>query len=111
MPRHQPLSRAGARRRSPSLREDAIAGAIQYYDGQVDDARLVATIARTAASLGAAITTSVRAVGFLRDAREITGVRVRDLESHDEFEVHARTVVAATGVWTDDVAALLSGDG
>jgi glycerol-3-phosphate dehydrogenase len=38
-------------------------------------------------------------------------VRVRDLESREEFEVHARTVVAATGVWMDDIAGLLSGAG
>jgi glycerol-3-phosphate dehydrogenase len=111
MPLHRHLTRTAARRRFPSLRESAIAGAIQYYDGQVDDARLVATLARTAASLGAAIVTSARAVELLRDAREVTGVRVRDLESRTEFEVHARTVVVATGVWTDDVAELLSGDG
>jgi glycerol-3-phosphate dehydrogenase len=111
MPLHRHLSRTEARRRFPSLREDAISGAIQYYDGQVDDARLVTTVARTAASLGAVITTSVRAIGLLRDAREVTGVQVRDLESREDFEVHARTVVAATGVWMDDVAALLSGDG
>ena len=111
MPLHRHLSRTEAHRRFPSLREDVIAGAIQYYDGQVDDARLVATLARTAASCGAAIATSVRAVGLLRDAREVTGVRVRDLESREEFEVHARTVIAATGVWMDDIADLLSGNG
>ena len=111
MPLHRHLTRTAARRRFPSLRESAIAGAVQYYDGQVDDARLVATLARTAASLGAAIVTSARAVELLRDAREVTGVLVRDLESRTEFEVHARTVVVATGVWTDDVAGLLSGDG
>jgi glycerol-3-phosphate dehydrogenase len=111
MPRHRHLTRTEARRRFPSLRESAIAGAIQYYDGQVDDARLVTTLARTAASLGAAIVTSARAVELLRDAREVTGVRVRDLETRDEFAVRARTVVGATGVWTDDIAALLSGDG
>jgi glycerol-3-phosphate dehydrogenase len=111
MPLHRHLTRAAARRRFPSLRESAIAGAIQYWDGQVDDARLVATLARTAASLGAAIVTSARAVELLRDAREVTGVRVRDLESRSEFEVHARTVVVATGVWTDDVVEMLSGNG
>ncbi|MEV4515037.1 glycerol-3-phosphate dehydrogenase/oxidase [Dactylosporangium sp. NPDC049525] len=111
MPLHRHLSRTEAHRRFPSLREDAISGAIQYFDGQVDDARLVATLARTAASLGAAIVPSARAVGLLRDAREVTGVRVRDLESREEFEVHARTVVAATGVWMDDIAGLLSNGG
>jgi glycerol-3-phosphate dehydrogenase len=111
MPFHRHLSRGAARRLFPSLRVDTLAGAIEYYDGQVDDARLVVTVARTAASLGAAVVTSARAVGLLRDAREVTGVRVRDLESHDEFDVRAHTVIAATGVWLDDMADMLSGTG
>jgi glycerol-3-phosphate dehydrogenase len=113
MPLHRHLSRTGARRLFPSLREDALSGAIQYYDGQVDDARLVVTLARTAASLGAAVVTSARAVGLLRHAREVTGVRVRDMEASRgdpdaEFVVRARTVIAATGVWSNDISALLS---
>jgi glycerol-3-phosphate dehydrogenase len=112
MPTHRHLSRAAARRLVPSLRADALTGAIRLYDGQVDDARLVVTLARTAASLGAAVVTSARAVGLTRQAREVTGVRVRDLEAPAgspgaEFEVRARTVIAATGVWSDDISALL----
>ncbi|WP_189041828.1 glycerol-3-phosphate dehydrogenase/oxidase [Micromonospora sonchi] len=113
MPLHRHLSREGARRVFPSLRADALAGAIRYYDGQVDDARLVVTLARTAASLGAAVVSSTRAVGLIRQAREVTGVRVRDLEApagspEAEFEVRARTVIAATGVWTDDMSRMLN---
>jgi len=107
MPLHRHLSRAAARRLFPSLRPDALAGAIRYYDGQVDDARLVVTLARTAASMGAAVVTSARVVGLLRQAREVTGVRVRDLETSEEFEVRGRTVIAATGVWSDDITAML----
>ncbi|MFC0533573.1 glycerol-3-phosphate dehydrogenase/oxidase [Phytohabitans kaempferiae] len=108
MPLHRHLSRDGARHVFPSLRPDTVTGAIRYYDGQVDDARLVVTLARTAASLGATVVTSTRAVGMVRQAREVTGVRVRDLESGTgEFEVRARTVIAATGVWSDDISAML----
>ncbi len=109
MPLHRHLSRDGARHLFPSLRAEAVSGAIRYYDGQVDDARLVVNLARTAASLGAAVVTSARVVGFVREAREVVGVRVRDLESPDspEFEVRARTVVAATGVWSDDMSQML----
>ncbi|HKD96440.1 MAG TPA: glycerol-3-phosphate dehydrogenase/oxidase [Micromonosporaceae bacterium] len=109
MPPHRHLSRASARRVFPSLREDILTGAIRYYDGQVDDARYVATMARTAASLGAAVVTSASAVALRRDAREVTGARVRDMETGEEIEVAARTVVAAAGVWSNDVAALLGG--
>ncbi|ASW56952.1 glycerol-3-phosphate dehydrogenase/oxidase [Plantactinospora sp. KBS50] len=113
MPLHRHLSREGARRVFPSLRADATAGAIRYYDGQVDDARLVVTLARTAASQGAVVATSARAVGLLRQAREVTGVRVRDMEAPEgaadaEFEVRARTVIAATGVWSDDMSRMLN---
>jgi glycerol-3-phosphate dehydrogenase len=112
MPLHRHLTREGARRLFPSLRPDAVAGAIRYYDGQVDDARLVVTLARTAASLGATVVSSARAVGLLRKAREVTGVRVRDMEAPHgspdaEFEVSARTVIGATGVWTDDMSRML----
>ncbi|WP_306203960.1 glycerol-3-phosphate dehydrogenase/oxidase [Actinoplanes sp. RD1] len=109
MPLHRHLTRDGARHLFPSLRADKITGAIRYYDGQVDDARLVVNLARTAASLGAAVVTSARVTGFLREARQVVGVRVRDLESPGapEFEVRARQVVAATGVWSDDMSRML----
>jgi glycerol-3-phosphate dehydrogenase len=111
MPLHRHLSAAAARRVFPSLRTDSIGGAIRFYDAQVDDARLVATLARTAASLGAAVVTSARAIRFLRQAREVTGARVLDVESGEQFDVSARTVIAATGVWSDDVAEMLAADG
>ena len=107
VPRHKHLTRTAARRLFPGLRRDALVGAIRYYDGHVDDARFVLTLARTAASYGAVTTTSTRVTGLLRNAREVVGVRVRDLESEDEFEIHARTVVAATGVWSDDLSEML----
>ncbi len=107
MPVHRHLSRTGARRLFPSLREELISGAIRYYDGQVDDARYVATMARTAASLGAAIVPSAQVVGLIRDAREVTGAEVLDRETGAELRVAARTVVAATGVWSNDISAMV----
>jgi glycerol-3-phosphate dehydrogenase len=107
MPLHRHLSRTGARRLFPSLRPNALAGAIRFFDGQVDDARLVVTLARTAASLGAAVVTSARVVALNRRSREVTGARVRDLETGAEIDVSARTVIAATGVWSDDLTAML----
>src|SRR5215211_3972142 len=107
LPRHRHLSRSGARRLFPGLRRDVQIGAIRYYDGQVDDARFTLTVARTAASYGAAMGTSVRVVDVLKDVREVIGVRVRDMETGDEFDLRARTVIAATGVWSDDLSEML----
>jgi glycerol-3-phosphate dehydrogenase len=111
MPLHRHLSATAARRVFPSLRSDTVGGAIRYYDAQVDDARLVTTLARTAASLGAVVVTSAQATGILRQAREVTGATVLDVESGLSFDVSARTVIAATGVWSDDVADMLLAGG
>ena len=107
LPRARHLSRSGALRACPSLRKDALVGAIQYYDAQVDDARHTMTIVRTAAAYSALCASRARDVGFLREGERVTGVRVRDLESGSELEVRARQVVNATGVWTDDTQAMV----
>ena len=52
-PRHRHLTRRAALRQAPALRKDALVGAIQYYDAQVDDARHTMTLVRTAAAYGA----------------------------------------------------------
>jgi glycerol-3-phosphate dehydrogenase len=103
LPRHRHLSRRGARRLVPSLRGDAITGAITYSDAQVDDARHTLAVARTAHQHGAAVASSAQVVELRRDDGRVVGARVRDVESGDVIDVRARQVVNATGVWTDHV--------
>ena len=111
VPRHRHLTRTQALRVAPSLKRDSFVGAIQYWDAQVDDARYVTMLLRTAAEYGAQIASRAQAVGFLREGERVTGVRIRDLESEDEVEVRAKQVVNATGVWTDDIQELVGGRG
>ncbi|KRV46850.1 glycerol-3-phosphate dehydrogenase [Wenjunlia vitaminophila] len=107
LPRHRHLSRRRALRVAPCLRRDALVGAVQYHDAEVDDARFVATVVRTAASYGAHVANRAKVVGFLREGERVVGARVHDLEHGGEFEVRAQQVVNATGVWTDDTQALV----
>jgi glycerol-3-phosphate dehydrogenase len=102
VPHHRHLTRRGARRIAPSLRKDALVGALQYYDAQVDDARHTMFLSRTAASYGALVASRARVTSLLREGERVTGAVVHDLESGREIEVRARQVVNATGVWTDD---------
>ncbi|NJP96456.1 glycerol-3-phosphate dehydrogenase/oxidase [Nonomuraea sp. FMUSA5-5] len=111
VPGHRHLSRSRALRLAPALKKTAFTGAVQYWDAQVDDARYVLTMLRTAATYGAHIAPRAQVVGFLREGERVTGVRVRDLECGVEFEVRARQVVNATGVWTDDIQELVGGRG
>jgi glycerol-3-phosphate dehydrogenase len=107
LPHHRHLSRRAALREAPALRKDALVGAIQYFDAQVDDARHTMFLVRTAAAYGAHAASRARVIGFLREGERVTGVRVRDLEHDRVFEVRAREVINATGVWTDDTQALV----
>jgi glycerol-3-phosphate dehydrogenase len=107
LPLHRHLTRRGARRIVPSLRRDALVGALQYYDAQVDDARHTMFVARTAAAYGAHVATRARVVGLLREGERVTGAQVRDLESGATIQVRAQQVINATGVWTDDTQALV----
>jgi glycerol-3-phosphate dehydrogenase len=101
VPRHRHLTARGALKRAPALSPDRLAGAMLYYDAQVDDARHTLTVARTAAAHRAVIGTRLSAVGLLRSGERVTGARVCDEETGRVLQVSADTVVICAGVWTD----------
>ncbi len=106
VPHHRHMSKRRARREAPCLDPASFTGAVQYWDAQVDDARHVATIVRTAASYGALVANRTRVVSLLREGERVTGAEVEDLETGNHFKVRARQVINATGVWTDDTQAM-----
>lgn len=107
VPHHRHLTRRQLLRVAPSLHPDAFTGGLTYYDAQVDDARYVANLARTAAFYGAHVASRVEVVGFLKVGQRVTGVTARDRETGEEFEILAKQVVNATGVWTDETQAMV----
>ena len=113
VPKHKHIFRKQLARMAPDIRTDDLHGAIRYYDCQVDDARLVMTIARTAANNGAHVATRTKVTGFLRSGEgegdRIVGVSARDLEGQVDLEIRAKVVINAAGVWTDEVQDLIGG--
>ncbi len=107
VPHHRHLSRRQMLRAAPSLASDAFVGGLTYYDAQVDDARYVSSLARTASFYGAHVASRVRVEGFIKVGQRVVGVQAHDLETGEKFEVRARQVVNATGVWTDDTQAMV----
>jgi glycerol-3-phosphate dehydrogenase len=111
LPRHRHLTRRAALRQFPSLRKETLIGAIQYWDGQVDDARHTMFLARTASHYGAAVANSVRVTGLLREGDSVAGVRAVDQESGETYEIRARRTINAGGVWTDEIQRMVGGRG
>lgn len=107
VPWHRHISRRRLVRDSPGLKSRVFRGGLSYSDGQVDDARYVAMLARTAASYGAHAASRVRVEGFLKVGERVVGVTARDLIRDETFEIRAKQVVNATGVWTSDLQAML----
>jgi glycerol-3-phosphate dehydrogenase len=78
-----------------------VKGSYVTVDGALeDDARLVVTIARTAAGFGARIVTHCSATDIARD-----GAVVRDELTGTTAQIKARTVIVAAGVWSGGLVA------
>lgn len=95
------LSRSRTLALLPAARPQGLLGGVKYWDGQFDDARLALALARTAAAHGALLVNYCETTGLLHQQDRLTGVIARDKETGRTFELRARCVVNATGVWVD----------
>ncbi len=87
----------------PTVMRTGLSGGIRYWDGQFDDARLAVLLARTAAARGALVLNHMPVVALKRDAGKVAGLVAQDAETGRRFEIAARCVINATGVWVDAV--------
>lgn len=112
LPIHQHRSRKGLAKKFPDFKKDQAIGAVEYYDATVDDARLVATIVRTAVSYGAKAASRTQVLEILKDAAgRVSGAVVEDLESGQKITAKVNHVINCTGVWTEDVGKMAHTDG
>ncbi len=87
--------------RIPTLEADGLRGGTIYYDGQFDDARLAINLAQTAVEHGAVVLNYMRVTRLTKSNDLVSGVVAVDLESQREYELRAKAVVNATGVFAD----------
>ncbi|MFW9900037.1 MAG: FAD-dependent oxidoreductase [Candidatus Thorarchaeota archaeon] len=84
------------------IREGNLGGAV-YYDTNLDDARLTLETIKEAVIRGAVVVNFCKANGYIKDNGKIIGVKCTDLENDTQFEIRAKLVINATGVWTDQL--------
>lgn len=108
--RSRPLSLDRLSREFNGLQSNGLVGGAEYWDAQMDDARLCIEVIRTAAVRGAVVVNYVEAVGFDVETGAIAGMRVRDQAGGAELRVRARQVLNATGPWGDAIRRLAGED-
>jgi glycerol-3-phosphate dehydrogenase len=91
---------------APTLDADGLRGAVLYHDGQFDDARLAINLAQTAADNGCTISNYCKVSNFIKKHNQITGVHARDILNNKDYEISAKAVINATGVFTDFILKL-----
>ena len=90
----------------PNIETDGLNGGVKYYDGQFDDSRMIVNLAQTAVEQGGTPINYMKVVKLLKSGGQIQGVIAHDLESENLYEIKARAVINAAGVFSDSVRRL-----
>src|SRR6201991_623242 len=103
------LSREETLELAPTLDGEGLRGGVLYHDGQFDDARLAIHLALTAREQGAVLLNYCRVDTLLKGPAEdgentrVTGLTATDQLTGKKYTIHTRTVINATGVFTDNI--------
>eukprot|EP00116_Pleurobrachia_bachei_P006937 sb/3467199/ len=107
----RPITKATALEEFPMLKEKDLKGAIVYYDGQQNDARMNVMLVISAARNGAATSNYVEVTGIKHDGDgKVAGATCRDSISGEEFTINAKSVINATGPFTDSIRQMDNGN-
>jgi glycerol-3-phosphate dehydrogenase len=92
----------------PNIPSQGLTGGAIFYDAQVHNSeRLTLAFLQSAEQIGAAVANYVKVTGFLQAGNCVTGVKVQDLLTGNQFEIRAKTVVNTCGPWLNRVLGLV----
>jgi glycerol-3-phosphate dehydrogenase len=101
MGRSEILSSKATLEKLPGILAQNLRGGILYHDGQFDDTRYAISLLRTLDDLGGTGINYVEAVGLIEKNGRTVGVHARDCETGASFDVQAKAVVNACGVFSE----------
>ena len=100
------LSRKETLEKIPGVHSAGLRGGILYHDGQFDDARYAIALLRTFQDLGGTALNYVEAIGMLERGGKVIGVKARDHEQNATFDLPAKVVINASGVFAEQILSL-----
>lgn len=87
----------------PTVETKGLKGGVIYHDGQFNDARLLINLVQTAEEQGATMLNYVKAISFTKEKDQLNGIVAHDVETGMEFDIKAKVIINATGVFTDSI--------
>ncbi len=98
------ISRSKTLKRLPLLQQQKLKGGIVYHDGQFDDSRMAIALATACVEKGGNVLNYFRVNGLIKDEKgKITGVNAENLETGSKYNINAKVVINATGVFADEI--------
>lgn len=98
------LSKEKTLEKIPTLEPEGLRGGVIYYDGQFDDSRLAINLAQTIHDESGAPLNYMKVTSLKKNGQGlIEGVEARDMLDGKDYEINARVVVNATGIFTDEI--------
>lgn len=97
------VSRKEALRRFPMLKRKGLKAGVVYYDGQFNDARMAVTLALTAQRHGAVVANHLEALSLTKTNGKLSGAKVRDALTGEEFTIKAHGIINAAGPFVDRI--------
>lgn len=96
------ISKDEVLQREPQLNPEGLLGGGVYLDFRNNDARLVIENIKKAHENGGLMVSHIKAQHILHDENgRVNGVKVKDLLTGEEFDIHAKLVINTTGPWSD----------
>ncbi len=90
-------------KRLPTIKRQSLKSGVLYHDGTFDDSRLAINLAQTCVEHGGVVLNYCKVVSLIKSGNKISGATVLDRETGNTYEIKAKAVVNATGVFVDDV--------
>lgn len=101
--RRQMLSVEETLNKEPLVKKEGLTGGGYYVEYRTDDARLTIEVMKTAVDKGATPINYTKVENLVYEDGKVTGVKVRDMLSDEEYEVLGTKVVNAAGPWVDSI--------
>ena len=87
----------------PTVEKKGLKGGLIYHDGQFDDTRMAISLAQTCVDYGGELINYMKVTGLIKINKLVTGVIAEDIESGVNYNINARVVINATGVFADEI--------